>query len=228
MSGMRLVGIGRWCVCVALSALTFACAADVGSDLDEDSDLLRRGETGNGSPSGGSEFTLNVIGVPRDKSPNLTGGDGRRIFIDLFGESRILLSEGDFAVLDANGTDGQASFQLPSPDADGDGVTEYSVFARALGTPGGSARITTCGTEVTTETEICSEENIVLVRSTGRSRFANVSRELLFVFADLDGDGVVERIPLFDDRLEGFLWQIDNQGLRLAQLRFVEVPTDVN
>lgn len=35
------------------------------------------------------------------------------------------------------------------------------------------------------------------------------------------------RLPLFDDRLSAYLWEYDNNGVRLAQLRFYEVPTDV-
>jgi hypothetical protein len=182
--------------------------------------------TGNGSPAG-HEFQLNLIGVSKNKKADLSNNDGRRIFIPLDGTTKILLQEGDFAVLDANATDGSGKFQLPSPDPDGDGVTEYSVFARALGKPGGSVRITTCGVD-SDGTEICSNESAVLVRNSGKSRFTNVSRDLLFVFADIDGDGVVDRVPLFDDSLEGFLWSVDNSGLRLAQLRFVEVATDVN
>ena len=46
--------------------------------------------------------------------------------------------------------------------------------------------------------------------------------------ADVDGDGVIDRVPLFDDRLLDYFWQYDNTGLRLAQLRFYEVPTNVN
>jgi hypothetical protein len=101
------------------------------------------------------------------------------------------------------------------------------VFARALGQPGGNLKITTCGVDAD-GTEICSNESTVLVRNSGRSKFENVSRDLLFVFADIDGDGVVDRVPLFDDSLDGFLWELDNTGLRIAQLRFVEVPTNVN
>jgi hypothetical protein len=206
--------------------LATACTAYVDGVDEESGDLRAAGLTGNGAPAG-HEFQLNLIGVPKGKSASLTNNDGRRIFIPLEGTSKILLQEGDFAVLDANATDGTGKFQLPSPDPDGDGVTEYSVFARALGKPGGSLRITTCGIDAD-GVEICSLESAVFVRDGGRSRFENVSRELLFVFVDLDGDGAVERIPLFDDRLEGFLWSVDNTGLRLLQLRFVEQATDVN
>jgi hypothetical protein len=182
---------------------------------------------GNGAPSG-SHFNLNLIGVAKDKTVSLDNNEGRRIFVPLVGRTKVLLSEGDFAVLDANGTDGSASFQLPSPDPDGDGVTEYSVFARALGQPGGSQSLTSCATDPATGELLCSVGAAFLVRERGGSKFTNVSKELLFVTADLDGDGVVESVPLFGDGLEDFLWQVDNDGLRLAQLRFYEVPTDTN
>ena len=87
---------------------------------------------GNGAPVG-DHYNLNIIGVPKNKTADMSSSLGRRIFVPLAGKTKILLSEGDFQVLDANGTDGSASFQLPSPDADGDGITSYSVFARALG-----------------------------------------------------------------------------------------------
>jgi hypothetical protein len=138
------------------------------------------------------------------------------------------LQQGEFAVLDANATDGTGSFQLPSPDADGDGVTSYSVYSRALGTPGGSSTTTTCATAPDTGEVVCSTLSMVLVRSTGGSKFTNVSRELLFAVADIDGDGDLDKVPLFDDRLRDYFWQYDNMGLRLAQLRFYAVPTNTN
>jgi hypothetical protein len=64
---------------------------------------------GNGAPQGAHDYQLNIIGTS-DKNPNLTGGSGARIFVDLNGDSRIALQEGPFAVIDANGTDGWAIF----------------------------------------------------------------------------------------------------------------------
>lgn len=181
----------------------------------------------NGAPSG-AHYNLNIIGVPKGKSATMDANMGRRIFVPLTGKTKINLSEGDFQVLDANGTDGSASFQLPSPDPDGDGVTSYSVFARALGKPGGSAKIVTCATDPLTMEEVCSTLNYVAVRNSGKSRFTNVSNELLFLYADLDGDGTDERYSLFDDRLQDYFWEYDNNGLKLLQLRFYEVVTNVN
>jgi hypothetical protein len=129
-------------------------------------------------------------------------------------------------VLDANGTDGSAAFQLPNPDPDNDGTTTYSVFARALGKPGGSSKTTTCATDATGETW-CSVYSAVSVRDSGKSRFQNVSRELLYLYADLNGDGTLERYNLFNSALQDYYWQYDNAGLKLLQLRFYAVSTTV-
>jgi hypothetical protein len=183
--------------------------------------------TGNGAPSG-SHYDLNIIGVPKTKTADMTGDNGHRIFVPLSGTTKINLSEGDFGVLDANGTDGTAAFQLPNPDPDGDGVTSYSVFARALGTPGGSSITTACATDPTTGDTVCSDQSMVLIRDKGGSKFTNVSKTLLYVYADVDGDGVVDKVPLFSDELQDYFWSYDNNGLRLAQIRFYQVATNTN
>jgi hypothetical protein len=184
-------------------------------------------QTGNGAPSGG-HYTLNIIGVPKSKSADMTGNDGHRIFVPLWGNPKIMLTEGaDFLVLDANGTDGSASFQLPNPDPGGTGTTVYSVFARALGTPGGKSLMTTCATDPVDGTEVCSVTTLTLQRSKGKSTFDNVTKDLLYIYADINGDGVLDRVPLFDDSLTGYFWDYDNQGLKLAQFRFYDCSTTV-
>lgn len=184
---------------------------------------------GNSAPSG-AHYNLNIIGVPKNKSASMTGNQGHRIFVKLEGKTNIGLAEGpDFQVIDANGTDRDgAKFQLPNPDPENDGVTAYSVYARALGKPGGSASMTTCAIDPLTLEEVCSLQSIVMVRSKGGSKFENVSSELLYVYADLDGDGSVERLPLFDDRLQDYFWSYDNRGLKILQLRFYQISTNVN
>ena len=72
-----------------------------------------------------------------------------------------------------------------------------------------------------------STESMVLVRGTGKSSFTNVSKELLYIWADLDGDGDLDRLPLFGDAAYQYFWEYNNQGLKLAQLRFYEVSTTV-
>jgi hypothetical protein len=178
---------------------------------------------GNGSPSG-AHYNLNIIGMDRDSSVDGTKGNGHRIFVKLYGNSKIWLKEGSsFKVTDYNGLDNDgAEFQLPKADANCDGWSDYSVFARALGKPGGSAFMTTCIEDKSTHEVICSEETLTLSRSKGPSKFTNVSKELLTIYYY---DLVTEkwtRTPLFGDDSFLYFWDYDNNGLRLAQLRFYD------
>ena len=190
--------------------------------------------TGNGAPSG-AHYNLNIIGMPRTKSADMSGAGGNVIFVELGTKTttvttKILLEQsaeaGVFAVLDKNGTDGQASFSLPAPGG-------YTVWARALGTPGGQAKVTTCATDITdapADGDICSTQNEVFVRGTGKSSFRNVTTALTTITLDAlaDADAVTACggtvVSLFDPCLEGYFWQYDNNGLKLLQVRFYSNP----
>jgi hypothetical protein len=163
---------------------------------------------------------LKIIGVAKDKNANMDQAAGNVIFVGLGkndepDRTKIYLFEApegeDFAVLDKNGTDGSAAFQLPDPDLDpyligdpGDADTEsaYSVFIRPLGKPGGWATITTCADLVdstfagllpgdlvrilnrTDGSAYCSIEQVgseITLRKTGKSVFANVTAQLLTI-----------------------------------------------
>jgi hypothetical protein len=212
---------------LAMALCAAGLAAGCGGSSGEDglSQQPQEVKQDNGMPNG-AHFNLNIIGKSNPKE-DVTCGDGHVIFVPLSGTARIGLSEGDFAVLDCNGTDGSAAFQLPNPDPTNSGTTVYSVWARALAKPGGQSTTTTCATEPLTGETYCSLYSMVLVREKGKSSFTNVSRELLYVYADIDLDGDVERVPLFDERLQDYFWSYQNQGLRLAQLRFYAEPTTV-
>jgi hypothetical protein len=203
---------------------TFGCSAEIAESEDVG---IAEQATGNGAPSG-AHYGLNIIGMSKDKTADMTNTNGQSMFVPLDGTCKINLTEGPFDVIDRNGTDANgATFQLPNPDPENDGITVYSVFARALGKPGGGAMMTTCATDPTTGEEVCSLESVSVRRSKGKSLFDNVSQELLYIYADIDGDGDVERVNLFNDKLQDYFWQYDNKGLRLLQLRFYEVPTTV-
>lgn len=183
--------------------------------------------TGNGAPSG-AHYNLNIIGVPNGLSPNFTGGNGGRIFVNLFGSTQINLTEGDYQVLDANGTDGTAAFQLPNPD-DGSGNLAYSVWVRALGKPTGSATMATCFTELSTGTIWCNAGDLsVSLKHVAGQKFVNVSKQLLQVCANVSTDPTVttlQLVPLFSALGTGYFWEYDNTGLRLAQMRFYPLST---
>ena len=206
-------------------------------------------ETGNGAPSG-QHYTLNIIGMEKGKTANMQAtGSAMFVKLDRTGSSvttKINLTEsldGSFAITDKNGTDGTAGFTLPAPQ-DGTGAQQYLVFARALGTPGGQATITTCAegyvdsVDVRHEDEVCSTENKVFTHD-GRPRFENVTNELTTIVIDADlepdaylactGDetGADVRVQLFDDCLYNYFWNYNNEGLRILQIRFYPVDGGV-
>ncbi len=210
---------------------TFHLAAAVAATLS--ATAVAAAQTGNGAPSG-PHFNLNIIGVSHDKNPNMNGkGSGAVIFVDLGTKSgvavttKILLSQsadGVFQVLDKDGTDGEASFALPVPGT-------YTVWARALGTPGGQAKIATCATFVDPTTGeatiLCSTASEVFVRGTGKSSFRNVTSALTTISLVIGSPAQLAcgtpTVSLFDACLQDFLWQYDNNGLKLLQVRFYPI-----
>lgn len=212
--------------------------------------------TGNGAPNG-AHFELNIIGVPQDKTADMTGSDGHSIFVQLIGgdaassldgkdfntiskQNKIFLLPApageSFQVLDRNATDANgATFQLPA-----DVSSTWTVWARALGKPGGSANMTTCATvsvtdpntgAVTQEVD-CSLATLSIAR-TKNSKFQNVSSDLLFISIAVDPatnaslasclgvtTATTVTVPLFNGCLQNFFWNYQNNGLKLVQLRF--------
>jgi hypothetical protein len=201
---------------------------------------------GNGAPSG-PHYNLNLIGMEKGKYPDMTNSNRHTIFIALNNQagsnSKIYLTPGEFQVCDGNGYDAAwdcdgnqvgasgAVFQLPcniNIPADitcGDGVYSgaYEVWARALGKPGGQSTMTTCATDLATGEEVCSTENVLLVRNKGKSTFQNVTNQLTSLCRDdltTTNTTCDTRVALFSGGLIDWMWQYYNQGLRLAQLRF--------
>ncbi len=191
--------------------------------------------TGNGAPSG-EHYTLNIIGVSREKNPNMDATSGHVIFVDLGGKkpaepvsTKILLNQsanaGEFGVLDKNGTDGTASFSLPAPGS-------YSIWARALGKPGGEAKITTCAEDIADDLDggaqfpidICSTQYEAFVRGTKADQFRDVTFNLTHIVLTDGSEPALAcgttTVSLFNPCLEGYFWKYDNNGLKLLQIRF--------
>lgn len=174
--------------------------------------------------TGGGCYNLQLI-RNTDKSQPLTDSNRHTIFLGA--KSQINLVEGPFQVLDGNGTDGSAKFQLPNPLIDGTGtMSAYSVFARLVGKPGSGLNMNTCGVAAD-GTTYCSTEVLSMTRKTGTPTGQNVSKQLLTISADIDGDGDIDTIPLFSDALESYYWDVDAFGRAHAQLRFCPVSTQI-
>ena len=259
--------IGTLGVALAAAATMAACdeaTSPVGPDV------APAFSQGNGAPRGAHEYQLNIIGtsVKNDNTLDDWGGSGHRIFVLLSGKSKINLEEGPFEVLDANGTDNDgATFQLPAPGVDAhivgdpgdaDVWSDYSVFVRPLGKPGGWATITTCadvidstfgglltGAQINILNDagdfggFCSIEQVgqsITLREKGQSKFQNVTAALTTIVFEVEildeFENVIDtfqvRVPIFDDSLDNEYWEYDNHGLRLLQVRFYDCSTNVD
>jgi hypothetical protein len=150
--------------------------------------------------------------------------------------NKILLTpntDGLFGVLDANATDRDgAEFTMPD-----DVATEYRVYARALGKPGGSAAMTLCANE-TEETaddingdEIvdietwCSINQAVLTRDRGRPVTEDVTSALFTLTVLVDNDDVKD-VALTTCLIEGGLIDapLDGDPLTDDPLQYADVP----
>ena len=185
------------------------------------------------------------------------------------------LEAGEFAILDKDATDSGkddpspgAILALPDPGLDpyvigekedtDDVWSNYSIYIRSLGKPGGWATITTCAevlesplvdwlargdirilNSAGTFGGYASIEQVgrsITERPKGKSIFTNVTAELLTIVLKveiLDSDGnvidtIYVRIPIFDEMLENEYWEYDNHGLKLLQVWIYDNETDVS
>ena len=194
-------------------------------------------QTGNGAPNG-AHYELGIIGVSDPKTQPLTGSDRHTIFVGLGTNkkggdviTKIYLTQGPFTVCDGNGflpatdcngnpipgaTTG-AVFQLPCnllTDTCSGGTSQaYTIWARALGKPGGQATVTTCGT-TDLGAVICSTASTLMVRGSGQQKFRDVTSTLTTI------DTTLGNFSLFATGFQNFFWQYDNSGLKLLQVRF--------
>ena len=196
-------------------------------------------EPGNGAPSGW-HYTLNILGKDWDRGESIPQNHGHRIFVQLGGKNnmvktKIMLTKSEddtFDVIDCDGTDGTAEFELPPPyhypiEEGVDVIPEearYKVYIRVL-SPNGKARI---GTTVKIDDNDWLEAGEIewkdLEGKTGKKIFEDVTQELTTVYIDITDDDTYNpvRYGLFDTRLENTLWAWDyeNEGLKHVQIRF--------
>ena len=193
-------------------------------------------QTGNGAPNG-PHYELGIIGVSNPKTQPLTGSNRHTIFVGLGANKKgadvitnIYLTQGPFGVCDGNGFDpaydcngdvvaaAGAVFQLPCDTLTDTCLTgtsqAYTIWARALGKPGGNAIVTTCATDLTNAVICDTDNSVLLLRGSGQQKFKDVTKQLTTIVTTLG------TISLFQDGFLNFFWQYDNSGLKLAQVRF--------
>lgn len=214
---------------------------------------------GNGAKVGKDGYILQIIAYDRCPSGDFLDSNRRQIAVraSYAGTAnnkdvkfnKIFLKKGeDFWVQDGNACDDGANFYLPITDGNcsncGDSnvdptFTEYMVYSRLVGKPGGEITVTSCVEvemidpvtgDVTSE-ELCSigADNILMqTRIVGsgkeQNKWQNVSKQLLTVCVDTDSDNVCDkRVGLFDPYGEDYWWNWGTMGRPHAQLVFVPV-----
>lgn len=173
----------------------------------------------NGQPGPGGH----VIFVPLKTTQENVCLDGTRLTEPITNAQlqkgvRILVSDGnDLLVLDKDGTDGTARFQIPNGC--------YEVYASPGGKPGGCADIDTLyctdefGAQVDCDPNLSNNLAYTLVghidvdRTTGKPHWEKVTDQLLG-----DGGWLVSADGYYD-----FFWQIFNDNLRVLHLRIKSV-----
>jgi len=192
----------------------------------------------NGFPPG-THYTLNIQGKSNCAGDDLTGSNRHTIQVLLNVQSnqndlidrtnKIFLQPGEAGsqpqVIDGNACDkGGALFQLPI-----DVSQTWTAYARALSKPQTSMNITSCGIEVGADLTpgtiddvvVCSTGTLVLARKSGKPVTINATDELLFVCVGGTGDNCQggTQVPLFAGAYYSYFWDVDNFGLRNAQIR---------
>lgn len=209
---------------------------------------------GNGARVGKTGYLLNVIAFEKCPGGDFAGSNRRTIAVeaDYTGNAadraanvnKIVVHSGaDVRVLDGNACDSNgATLQLPVDAANCRNCSsatlpaptfrQYEVRARVVGKPAGAATITGCVempqidpvTQAETPTSFCSVGQNEIWVGTGRE-WQNVSRQLLTVCVDTNGDGVCdERVGLFDSRGRDYWWSVDNAGRPHVQLVLFAAP----
>ncbi len=201
---------------------------------------------------GGSRHTifvpLTTIGdSPNGTEPESTSPDATDTSIYLVQGPTFAVCQGDActAAVDCSGTalnKTGAVFQLPCNVLTATGTTSntctqasvnsatYCIYAAALGKPGGRASITTCATDLATNTVVCSTNNAILIRKKGGPQVQDVTTALTTLTCSTATQPTCPcatgtcTFEIFNSLFTNFLWDYDNAGLKNAQLRFYLEP----
>ena len=179
---------------------------------------------GNGLPSG-PHYNLNIIAAPKTKNGDASGWDNvnrHTMMVKDDGKTNIYMTQaedGGFSVIDADGTDGAASFEL-APGY-------YEVYAVALGKPNKEVTITP---NASFDGQVGEEVFLLGTISLQHSKKPKWERVTgLFLVTVTVSDGTTSTTYhnewVFDiAELLEYYWDYDNtNGCKLTQVRFYEV-----
>jgi len=188
-------------------------------------------------PDKGVHYNLNIIGVSHDKKVDMTNSNRHTIFVPLGKNGdvksckiyvvRNVANPDQFQVLDGNATDGSATIAVPFEDY---GTLSFNVYATALGKPGGKADVTATVTFEEGTYGSLLMGDFTLKRGKGKPKPVDIS-DIFRASGWIDVDPVTgvqgpeditfTEVWVFNiPTLLEYLWDYDNQGLKLMQVRF--------
>jgi len=208
-----IVAIGALVVCGLL--LSSAVLAFGGNNKD-------------GFKVNGKHYNLNIIGVGNDNHGDVGDSSGHTMFVKLNGKTKIIMTqdpEGEFDVVDRNGLQGPAEFNI----APG----HYNVYAVALGKPTNNpdVDINAYGnfSDIVEGVKLIHLGYVNINRTTGKPKSVNIN-ELFYVEVTINTTGGLvhyKDVWVFDiPELLEYWWDYDNHGLKLLQVRFYECTID--
>lgn len=189
----------------------------------------------------GPHYNLNIIGVPHDKTADMTGSNRHTLFVPLDTRGRVpnkvkiyFIAGEEFRVIDGNATDdNQAMVEVPHGDP---GTVCYYAFAVALGKPMAHGDTTYVNANVIFD-ESTNDVMLTLdmvsfkaVRGKGQPVVMDISN-IFRVSGCIDygptPDGVCDvnfnNEWVFNiEELLSYWWDYENQGLKLLQVRFYD------
>ncbi len=209
----------------------------------------------------GKHYQVNFIGVPHDKSVDMTNSNRRTIFVPLNADGEVGKSvkikymvdsqDNSFRVIDGDATDGEAIIQVPYEYCTDytTGCTDllgYDVYAIALGKPYGGVLVTAeCDyTKQVVDpggtTGLECEDTLLMgsfdiQRKPGRPTvkdITNIFRAEGCLDNNADnicntGDLEFRNMWIFNiEELASYMWDYDNNGLKLLQVRFYESSSE--
>jgi hypothetical protein len=187
----------------------------------------------------GPHYNLEIIGVPKNKTADMTSGNGHVLFVPLDSTAKINFVAGtEFNVMDANCTDTNGcTIEVPS-DTSGANSVCYNVYAVGLGKPGGVAVVNAeCAFDTTlvgggTCTSALLLSSFEIDRTNGgsnkplRKNISDIFRATgcLDINANLvcdSGDVQFSNVWIFNlPQLLSYWWNYTDTGLRNMQVRF--------